>query len=123
MTSRHRLGELGEELARVFLMMCGYRFLQGRFRLPGGEIDLVMEVGRTVVFVEVKTRRRGAAARPEECVTFRQLLRLRRAAGAWLTANRAWGRRCRFDVVAVEMGGVDQGLEIRHFADVGGIAK
>lgn len=100
-------------------MMCGYHFLQGRFRLPGGEIDLVMEAGRTVIFVEVKTRGPGAVARPEEFVTSRQLVRLRRAAGAWLTAHRAWGRPCRFDVVAVELAGPDRGLEIRHFADVG----
>jgi len=115
MTTSHRLGELGEDLARLFLQMCGYRFLDRRFRLPGGEIDLVMAAGNTVVFVEVKTRTRDSLAAPEECVTHRQKQRLRRTARVWLASRPADSRYCRFDVVAVVFGGEDRGLSVRHF--------
>lgn len=118
MSSSHRLGEQGEELARVYLEMQGFRLVQGRFRLPGGEIDLIMREGRVVVFVEVKTRSGGAPCPPEECVTVRQLGRLRRAAAAWLTQSRTWGTPCRFDVVAVELEKSGQGAAIRHYRQV-----
>ncbi len=115
MTTSHRLGELGEDLARLFLQMCGYRFLDRRFRLPGGEIDLVMAAGQTVVFVEVKTRSSNSPAAPQEFITHRQKLRLRRAARTWLASHPADSRYCRFDVVAVVFGGEDRGLSVRHF--------
>lgn len=49
-------GHRGEWLAVAFLSAKGYRLLQRRFGGKGGEIDLIMARGRSIVFVEVKTR-------------------------------------------------------------------
>mgnify|MGYP001824582854 CR=1 FL=1 len=120
MSKGHRLGEWGEEAARLFLEMCGYRCLDRRYRRPGGEIDLVMARGPTVVFVEVKTRGPRATAPPEAWVTAGQLHRLRRTARRWLAEHPGYrGRFYRFDVVAVVQGGEAGGGEIRHLPAVG----
>lgn len=119
MRNGHRLGELGEDLARTFLQTQGLTPVEARFRVPGGEIDLVMREGALVVFVEVKTRSGHRPARPEEFFTGRQLARLRRAASVWLTRHEAWGNPCRFDLVAVELQESGQGASIRHYRQVG----
>jgi putative endonuclease len=119
MSRRHRLGRLGEDAACAYLQMLGMEFLSRNFRRPGGEVDLVMAEGRVVVFVEVKTRTGNAVAAPEEFVTLRQLACLRRAARHWLAVNPDRGGACRFDVVAVEMGGAGRELLLRHFRAVG----
>ena len=119
MGNSHRLGEWGENVARVFLELCGYRCVEQRYRRPGGEIDLIMRKGSILVFVEVKTRRSNALAPAEAWVGAGQRRRLRRLAGQWLGehAGQAPGE-LRFDVVAVEIADQDDGASIRHLAGV-----
>ncbi len=120
MTQSHRLGEWGENTACVFLELCGYRCLDRRYRRPGGEIDLVMRQGETLVFVEVKTRSGHSLAPAEAWLGPAQLRRLRRLAVQWLAEHpgQAPGD-LRFDVVAVEYAGRQAGASIRHLAGIG----
>ena len=50
------LGRRGEDAAARFLKRLGYKILARSRRLAPGEFDLVALDGRTIVFVEVKTR-------------------------------------------------------------------
>lgn len=120
MTHSHRLGEWGENVARVFLEFCGYRCLDRRYRRPGGEIDLIMRQGDLLVFVEVKTRSGPPLAPAETWLSRAQLRRLRRLAVQWLAEHpgQAPGD-LRFDVVAVELVGRREGGAIRHLAGIG----
>jgi putative endonuclease len=70
--------------------------------LAGAELDLVVRRGRTVVFVEVKSKAGDGFGDPLEMVSPVKIERIRRAAGAWLAANPA--ERIRFDVAAERMG-------------------
>jgi putative endonuclease len=117
---KHSLGKWGEDAARTFLEMCGYRCLDRRFRRPGGEIDLVMSHQKILVFVEVKTRGPRCPVPPEAWVTRAQLGRVRRLARIWLAEHPhgTW-HSFRFDVVAVVFGGEDGGSTIRHLTGVG----
>jgi putative endonuclease len=78
-------GRRGEWLAVVFLSAKGYRLLQRRFGGKGGEIDLIMVRGRSIVFVEVKARAAlddaASAITPEK----RRLIELR--IRQWLARN------------------------------------
>jgi putative endonuclease len=114
-----RLGRGGEELARVFLELCGFRCVAARYRCPRGEIDLVVRRGDLLVFVEVKTRGRHACGRPEEAVGGAKLARLRAAARHYLWRYPAAAAcRLRFDVIAVEFRGERAGAVLRHLAGV-----
>lgn len=103
---RQWLGREGEARAARHLEGRGYRIVARNVRADRVEIDLIACRGSTLVFVEVKTRRRslggvhhGLAA---EAVDPRKQRRLRRGARAWLADNRREARRasrCRFDVV------------------------
>jgi putative endonuclease len=112
-----RRGRLGEATARRHLEGRGLRFLLANYRTPRGEIDLVMQDGDWLVFVEVKTRSRGGWTRPSAAVDRGKRRRLSLAALTYLKSLPDPRKRVRFDVVEVllEEGGV---VEVRHLPDV-----
>src|SRR5262245_34497000 len=67
-SDRRSLGARGERLAERYLRRQGMRILHRGYRIMGGEVDLVAVDGRTVVFVEVKTRQSHDAGHPADAV-------------------------------------------------------
>ena len=95
------LGDRGEDAAAKFLKRQGFHILARSLDSPLGELDIVAVDGRTVVFVEVKTRRSDDAGRPSEAIDQRKEQRMTRAALAYLKSNRLLDYSARFDVVAI----------------------
>ena len=62
------LGSYGEFLARKYLKDLGYQILEENFRNKLGEIDLIAQDGKTICFVEVKTRQNLEQGQPYEAV-------------------------------------------------------
>lgn len=96
------LGAAGEAHAAAYLREQGYRILARNVRADGVEIDIVARRRRTLVIVEVKTRRSRYAGRAEEAVHAGKRARLVRGAAAWLHANPQRGCTIRFDVIVCE---------------------
>lgn len=97
-------GQESELLAEQFLQQQGLTLVTRNYRCKAGEIDLIMQDGEHLVFVEVRfrnTRRYGSAS---ESVTYYKQQKLIRAAGFYLQSH--YARRqlppCRFDVVAID---------------------
>ena len=63
------LGNYGESLARQYVQKLGYRILDENFRNKLGEIDLIAQDGKTVCFIEVKTRKSLDQGQPFEAIT------------------------------------------------------
>lgn len=105
-----RRGKRGESLARMRLILAGWRIVARNLREPSGEIDLIARRGRIIAFIEVKSRDdRGAAL---EAVSARQQQRIQRAAQVFLARRPDLARlQPRFDVIAVT------GLWPRHLAN------
>ncbi|MGI8705479.1 MAG: YraN family protein [Sphingomicrobium sp.] len=55
-------GRGAETIAAWWLRLSGWRILERRARVPGGEVDIVARRGRTLAFVEVKARATDDAA-------------------------------------------------------------
>ncbi len=66
-------------------MLKGYRPLARRFSGAGGEIDLIVRRGRTIVFVEVKAR--ALLADAQAAIDARKRSRFSRAARLWMSRN------------------------------------
>ncbi|HST56978.1 MAG TPA: YraN family protein [Solirubrobacteraceae bacterium] len=108
---RRALGSLGEDLALAHLRALGFQLVTRNHRTRHGEIDLIVFDGHTLVFVEVKTRRRSVAvsqrssAFGDPLVGLRagQRRRLRKLATAWLAETRPRPRanEVRFDAIGV----------------------
>ena len=97
------LGPKGERAAAVFLVANGCRVLDRNWRYGRvGELDLVVDDGGVIVFVEVKTRSGTGPDTALAAVDQRKLDTLLRLGNAWLAEHHAW-RPCRFDLVGVQL--------------------
>ena len=109
------LGDRGEDAAATFLKRQGFHILARSLDSPFGELDIVAVDGRTIVFVEVKTRRSDDAGRPSEAIDQRKEQRMTQAALAYLKSNRLLEYSSRFDVVAITWPDDARKPTIEHF--------
>ncbi len=94
-------GRHWEQVALAHLQRHGLLLVEANFSCKGGEIDLVMRDGETLVFVEVRQRAGRSAGGAAASITPAKIRRLLRAAQYYLLRFRA-PPPCRFDVVAID---------------------
>jgi putative endonuclease len=107
-------GRAAEGRALEDLLERGYRLHERNHRNVGGELDLILTEGETLVFVEVKYRLDGRYGGAVSAVDRDKRRRLCRASKVYLAAT-GWGGPCRFDVVTVE--NVDGALRTTLYRD------
>jgi putative endonuclease len=97
-------GAAAEQRAVEHLQRAGLTTITRNYRSPFGEIDLIMQHGETIVFVEVRYRRRSDYGSPAETVDARKQGRLRATAEHFLQhTSESSNKPCRFDIVAVTL--------------------
>ena len=102
-TNAQTAGDLAEALAAEYLIEQGLRIVTRNFRIKGGEIDLIAEDGRTIVFVEVRLRRNSAFGSAGESITVHKQRRIVLAARLYLARHPAlYERACRFDCLLLD---------------------
>ena len=107
-------GSAGEYSAADYLKKKRYKILGQNFSCRFGEIDIIAQDGKYVVFVEVKTRRNENFAQAREFVTVTKQERVIKAAMLWLQQNDV-ELQPRFDVIEVVGEGRKQ--RITHIED------
>lgn len=114
-------GQRREAQALAHLQAAGLRLRAANVRYRFGELDLVMDAGDMLVFVEVRYRRSGSHGGALASIGTAKRQRLWQAAQAYLAANPALARRpCRFDVVAIEGQGTGERLHwLQHVLESG----
>ena len=110
-TSR-QVGNNGEDLACKFLKKNGYQILERNFVIRGGEIDVIAHDGKSLVFVEVKTRYGNEFGVAREAVTPWKLQFLQRAALFYLSRNKLGDKPYRFDLVAIDFQNNEPQIEL-----------
>jgi putative endonuclease len=108
---RIRTGRQGETLAARFLEKAGYLIVERNYRCLFGEMDLVARDDRTVVFVEVKTRRSDRFGLPQSSVGLKKQKKLSQVALHYLQQRHLSPCEARFDVIAVRIGPEGEGVE------------
>jgi len=109
------LGRRGEAVAARYLQRLGYLIVARGYRDRIGELDLVAVDGRTVVFVEVKTRSSHEGGQPAEAVHETKQRQLTRAALSYLRRHDLLEEQARFDVIAVTWPSDARKPSIAHF--------
>ena len=108
--STKQVGDAAEDVALAHLQHAGLRLLERNYRTPGrggGEIDLIMRApDGTCVFVEVRQRKTASHGGAAASVSALKQRRIVFAARHYLMRLNVLPP-CRFDVVAIQSGGVE----------------
>ncbi|WP_448379091.1 YraN family protein [Fervidobacterium sp.] len=102
-----------EELAVQFLKRNGYKIVERNYRTPFGEIDIIAKLGKTYVFVEVKSGT-GVRINPSERVDMKKYEKINRSAEYYLRGK--WYSKAQIDVIEIVN---NEKLEIRHYKNIG----
>ena len=111
-------GLKGERVAERWLAVHGWEIADRRFRNGHRDIDLVATraeregTGRTVAFVEVKTRAGWSFGGPTAAVSWRKQRELSRSAKVWMSRFQRPGDTFRFDVIGIILG--PQNVRVQH---------
>ena len=100
MATNKLTGAWGEALAAEYLRKKHYRIVASGYRCRFGEIDLIVQNRKFLVFVEVKLRKSGSFASAHEYVDRRKQDKLRITASMYLSQNPT-NLQPRFDVIEI----------------------
>ena len=94
------LGKWGEALAAEHLRKNKFRIISANYRSRYGEIDLIAEDKKNIIFVEVKLRKNSDFGSACEFVTPSKQKKLRATAEIWISENET-KKELRFDVIEI----------------------
>ena len=100
MAKHNQLGRSGEELASSYLQAKGYEILARNYRFKRAEIDIIAQLGKLLVFIEVKTRGSDKHGFPEEFVSTKKVNLFLLAADEYIYQHN-WQHDIRFDIISL----------------------
>ncbi|MEW6990358.1 YraN family protein [Colwelliaceae bacterium 6441] len=102
--SNKALGDSWESYAESFLTNNGLTLLTKNFHSRHGEIDLIMQDGDVIVFIEVKYRKNNHYGGAISAVTPKKQQKIIKTATFFLHQQglNEYNTACRFDVIAIE---------------------
>jgi putative endonuclease len=101
---RRTIGTAGEQYVAQWYAARGGTVLVRNWRCRNGELDLVVRLGSTIVFCEVKTRTGSGFGTGAEAVTPAKQRRIRQLALVWLAQSERRYEEVRFDVASLDAG-------------------
>ena len=93
-------GAWGESIAAAYLRKKHYKIIATNYRCRFGEIDLIATYKKTIIFVEVKTRKSADFALAREFVSNQKQSRLKATAEIYLSTFPT-SLQPRFDVIEI----------------------
>jgi putative endonuclease len=112
--NRKVTGETGEKLAANFLKKKGYRILEKNYRCRQGEIDIVAERKKCLVFVEVRTRTNTAFMLPADSISYSKQQRVIAAVYHYLQEHSLDEKDWRIDFIGIEMSKEGKVINMEH---------
>lgn len=111
-----QIGDLGEEIARDYLVEQGYEIVSCNYRSRFGEIDIIASNSEYLVFVEVKMRKNAYKGNPAEYVTSSKQRKIILTAMHYLSLYEN-NKQPRFDVIEILM------KRINHIPNAFGVSN
>lgn len=94
-------GRYGEQLVVDYLKNAGYQIVDTNWRCPHGEIDIVAQIAKMLVFVEVRSRHAENTEASFESVNKRKQAKITASANAYLDSHQLADMAWRIDVIGV----------------------
>ncbi len=99
-TQNQKSGKNGEQIAKEYLENQGYTIIEQNFHSTVGEIDIIALDEQNIVFVEVKTKKKGGEYTPIEAVTTQKQKKIIKTAIQYAIIKKI-DKQMRFDVIEV----------------------
>ncbi|HVT00774.1 MAG TPA: YraN family protein [Patescibacteria group bacterium] len=113
----NKTGVLGEDIAVDYLKKKGYKIIERNFRKKYEEIDIISIKDKTLVFIEVKTRKSTAFGTPFEAIAPWKLKHLVQLAQFYKITHKNLPEDMRIDAIGVKFNG--ESLEsIEHLENI-----
>ena len=96
-------GKVGEDLAVTYLKKNGYQIVERNYHQKCGEIDIIAWEKKTLVFVEVKTRKSKTFGSPFDAITTKKQQQIARTAQDYLCRKKLFNKPARFDVIGITL--------------------
>jgi putative endonuclease len=112
-------GKIGEEIAKKYLKKKGYKILEQNIRSRFGEIDFIVQKGKELILIEVRTKKGENFGSPEESLDKKKLKKLWFNAQSYV-ARKKWQDQYRIDAICIVLK-LDNTLErINHYENIVG---
>lgn len=109
-----KLGNAGEDLACRYLEKNGYKILErNKHYSRFCEIDIIAQYKKTIVFVEVKTRKTNSFGVPAEAITKTKYEHLKQGMRYYLSEHKV--KEFRIDVIGITL---NPELKIEHLKNI-----
>ncbi len=118
MTYQKKIGDFGELQASKYLQNQGYLLLDEHYSTRYGELDLVMQAGDTIVFVEVKTRTTSTFGPPEASITPEKMEKIQNTGLLWLQEHPDAPDDWRVDAVSILLDQKNFIRDLKHFINI-----
>jgi putative endonuclease len=116
---KKKFGKWAESYAENFLNKHEYKTICRNYHSRYGEIDLIMEKGSILIFVEVKARRSQSFGEPEEAVTPEKKNRIVKTAFEFMASkgeNRSFSWRV--DLIALKLERKGKHGKLIHYKNI-----
>lgn len=112
------IGRLGEDIAANYLRKKGYAILARNFKARYGELDIIAVHNKTLIFIEVKTRKSSAFGTPEEAVTPWKLREVIKTGEYYKLLHEELPNALRVDVIGIQLDADDTVVYFNHLISV-----
>jgi len=113
---RQKIGQVGENIATNYLKEKGYKILDRNLKTKWGELDIVANKNKTIIFVEVKTliKKPNSSFLPEDEITFHKAKQLQKMAQIYLSCKKLpLDIAQQIDIIAIEFNTLND-YTVRH---------
>jgi putative endonuclease len=117
----YRKGKNGEFIAKEFLINDGYELIEMNYKNKIGEIDLIMEDNKTLVFAEVKLKIGDRYGFPEEMIDKRKINQIKRVAESFLVLKPQISKnyeKYRIDAICIVLNDLNKVERISHYQNL-----
>ncbi len=112
------LGKFGEDLATTFLIDKGYLIRHKNYTCQWGELDIVCEKDKRIIFIEVKTRISTKQGAPHESLTKMKNRHLMRSMRYYIRQFRLNDWKLALDVVSITLNRDKSIKELKHYENL-----
>lgn len=115
------IGTLGELIAERHLIKEGYKIIGKNVKEKWGEIDLIADNKKEIVFIEVKTLIQKSPSllnlKPEDQITNRKIQHIQKSILYYLNKNKI-NRDYRVDLISIELYPKSKKYSLHHYKNI-----